>query len=289
MTKTLQILLNVILLVSFLILVWSVSAAYQQIQQLINAHKWVVHTHEVIETAAHTSFSLSEAQSELYKYLNSKDEESLNNIPTFLKSAQEDVKNLRKLTLDNPVQQQNLDRLGPQVSAKVNVLQQIINNFRNGSSQPSPMQLNKFSHDISTNISLLLVAINKEELSLLEKRNAKSIQVAQTTNQAITLVGSLGLLLLLLSIILLNYQIYKRNLAEKKRKELELLKNQFIVVVSEGLYKPISSIRDSLKYLIEHESEEIDTQTKDKLHLAYDHCKELVKFLNEMLKKLSPS
>jgi len=80
--------------------------------------QWVTHTHEVLETLERFRFSLAEAESLRRGYAISADAGLLVNFATAIEEMGHNLKNVRRLTSDNPSQQERIRRLEPLAGAR---------------------------------------------------------------------------------------------------------------------------------------------------------------------------
>ena len=108
------------------------TVAYTNISKLTATSEWVTHTHEVLEHIAGVMSLLKDAETGQRGYVITGDEAFLEPYHTGSGAVLNVVKDLRKLTADNPNQQKRLDAAEPLINAKLAELKQTIDLRRAG-------------------------------------------------------------------------------------------------------------------------------------------------------------
>ncbi|MHB1946918.1 MAG: ATP-binding protein [Gammaproteobacteria bacterium] len=214
--------INALLTLALCLLIVTGYFTYKQTQRLFNANAMVLHTYQVIGKANQTLLSLTQAELLVRNYLVSNDKQAIKDLPKMVTAAENNASTIRQLTLDNPHQQHRLDQIQPLLVVEGNMLQQIAHDYSQMHKQAIlPETVQAKENQLTGNIKKIINDITNEELSLLEQRNIASQNDAVRTNMMLIAAVGLSVLLLLMSFILLNYQLKRRLHAEIKGQELE--------------------------------------------------------------------
>jgi PAS domain S-box-containing protein len=214
--------INILLLAALFILTGSNLLSYFQMQQLLVTNAWVIHTHEVIETATNLKFSVSDAGSEINQSIYTK---NILHLPHFLNmfaTVNNTMAALKKLTADNSVQQYNIDKLKPLVQQRVTILQEILTTDSDKSKQLD-LILSSYSKrlELRKEINFYANKIIQQEQDLLQHRTSAFQHDVAKNNLIFMIIALLSEGLLVLSLILLNHYLTKRDIAEFKNAENE--------------------------------------------------------------------
>src|ERR1700688_4002167 len=106
--------------------------SYRSITKLTRTSQWVTHTHEVLEHIDRVLGLLKDAETGQRGSLITGDEASLEPYHTGSGQVLDVVKELRKLTADNPNQQRRVDAAEPLIATKLAELKQTIDLRRKG-------------------------------------------------------------------------------------------------------------------------------------------------------------
>ena len=94
--------------------------------ELIASDRWVTHTEEVRSTLAQVMSGMKDAETGQRGYLLTGDERFLEPYHKALAEVEKDVANARRLTADNPQQQQRLSALAPLIAERLRVMAEVI-------------------------------------------------------------------------------------------------------------------------------------------------------------------
>ena len=117
---------------SFVLLIAIGAISYRSLNTLTSTSEWVTHTHEVLEHVADVLSLLKDAETGQRGYVITGEEAFLEPYHTGAGEVLNIIKELRKLTADNPRQQKRIDALEPLISAKLAELNQTIELRRKG-------------------------------------------------------------------------------------------------------------------------------------------------------------
>jgi CHASE3 domain sensor protein len=118
--------------ISLVLLMAIGTVAYASLSKLTRTSQWVTHTHEVLEHIAGVLSLLKDAETGQRGYVITGEETFLEPYQTGSAEVQGVLKELRKLTEDNPRQQKRLDAIEPLVAAKLAELKQTVDLRRSG-------------------------------------------------------------------------------------------------------------------------------------------------------------
>jgi CHASE3 domain sensor protein len=171
------------------------TVAYSSISKLTTISQWVTHTHEVLEHIAGVLSALKDAETGQRGYVITGEDAFLEPYHTGSGEAANIVKELRKLTADNPNQQKRIDAAEPIVAAKLAELKQTIDLRRSGNLEEANKIVRggegKRSMD---DLRRLLSQMDDEERELLKKR-AQEADVAAAGARSVIIFGTLLCLL----------------------------------------------------------------------------------------------
>ena len=181
---------------SFVLLMAIGAVAYTSINKLTSTSQWVTHTHEVLERIAGVQGLLKDAETGQRGYLITGDERFLEPYRTGSGDVLNVIKELRKLTADNPAQQKRLDSIEAPVAAKLAELKQTIDLRAKGSVDEAfkivrSGEGKRFMDDIRR----ILGEMDDEERGLLKQRAAEG-DAAAGGAKSVILLGTLLCLLL---------------------------------------------------------------------------------------------
>lgn len=181
---------------SFVLLIAVGAVAYASINKLSSTAQWVTHTHEVLEHIASVLNLLKDAETGQRGYLITGEEPFLEPYRTGSAEVLGVVKELRKLTADNPAQQKRIDAIQSLVAAKLAELKQTIDLRAKGSVDEAVKIVRggegkRFMDDIRR----ILGEMDDEERGLLKQR-AEEGDAAAKGAKSVILLGTLLCLLL---------------------------------------------------------------------------------------------
>jgi len=181
---------------SFVLLIAVGAVAYTSINKLSSTAQWVSHTHEVLEHIAGVLSLLKDAETGQRGYVITGDEAFLEPYRTGSGDVLNVIKELRKLTADNPAQQKRLDSIEAPVAAKLAELKQTIDLRAKGSVDEAfkIVRSGEGKRPMDA-IRRILGEMDDEERGLLRQRAAEADSAARGAKSVI-LLGTLLCLLL---------------------------------------------------------------------------------------------
>lgn len=184
----------------FMVLVVRGFFSYKEVFHTIESGRWVEHTHEVIGQIAETLLNLTTSEGSHRDYLITSDEKYIAPYKKELDKANESIELLRKLTNDNPRQQQRIDRFSVLVKERNTIFDEAIElRKREGLEKTAQFVLTEKGKSIQDEIIGLADQMEAEERSLLKNREIENVAVIDRTEKVFwySLTGSLVLLVII--------------------------------------------------------------------------------------------
>jgi signal transduction histidine kinase len=179
------------------------------------SERWVSHTHEVgtvIETLRANMFKMQDARK---GFVFSGDEAGLANYEAAVQEIPADVKELRRLTVDNPSQQIRINELEPVVQQKLSLMQQSMD-LRKAGTQDTEKQREFTSQNeaLSARMAALLSDMRAEESGLLKQR----VVISAESYQRVRMVSGVAVAAIIV-ILLINFGRLLLELRNRMRAE----------------------------------------------------------------------
>src|SRR2546425_3047007 len=188
--------------VAMLIVIGSV--AYRNTNRLIEASHQVTHTYAVLTDLERVVSTLKDAETGQRGYLLTGGERFLEPYNAAIQNIDADLKDVRKLTADNPNQQRRLDALEPLVAAKLAELKETIDlRKQKGFEAALAVVQTERGKKIMDDVRRSIDAMKSEENQLLEQRSQGAEATARSTLltivagklPAVVVVGPVGVFL----------------------------------------------------------------------------------------------
>jgi PAS domain S-box-containing protein len=187
----------------------------------IDSFKWVNHSREVLSQTEVLSSKVFEAGDQARSYLITGSDSFLKTFSSDLDEIMMDFRKLKKLTGDNPVQQQNLAKLEPLLILKVQIMKEYVA-FKNDHKKLSSDEvLKEFKEGQETidKLKQVLEAIKGTEVQLLNERQVEETRVTSNLIYFIVLSSILGVGFLGAAGVVIHRDYQKRVEAENKLQE----------------------------------------------------------------------
>jgi len=178
--------------------------SHQNLSRLKSESDWVSHTYDVLHDIELVFGDLKDAETGQRGYLITGLEEYLQPYTNSRAKLEININNLRNLTIDNPAQQQRIERLEPLILEKLKELDEtIILRKNDGFDAARDIVITDLGKKVMDDIRVILSEMNKEENDLLKERSTRSANATQTAKNGIVLIiiGAF-LIVILLSIYL---------------------------------------------------------------------------------------
>jgi CheY-like chemotaxis protein/CHASE3 domain sensor protein len=189
--------------------------AYQNMAAAKESDYWVSHTHTVIEELDTLLSSLTDAETGQRGFIITGDEAYLEPYNNALATISKQLKSLRELTKDNPLQQKRWDSIELLIEKKLAELKTTIDTRRSQGFQATVLIVKShLGKNLMNDIRKVIAeAQDNERQLLLDRTRAQEEQTAKTT-RVITAGGAVCLLLLIMVYLLLNREVAQRAKAE---------------------------------------------------------------------------
>lgn len=195
-------------------------ASYLSARRSAEAAYWVRHTHEVLAQIQEIRSRAADAQAAMRGYVISGREDFLAQYHKGLQEMPNDQRTLRKLTADNPNQQDRLQRLDALIGEHLEFVQATVELRRTRGMEAAVAQVSSGrGQKIMDQLRLVTDELEKEERSLLGERESQ----ASTTSGTFYILPAgtfIGLGFLLVALFFLNAEISQRQRAEAENRGL---------------------------------------------------------------------
>lgn len=197
--------------------------AYRTTVRFITTDRLVAHTHEVIATLESGLATITDAEARQRAFLLTGDEQFLKDSQTAQAQVSAWLERLRKLTADNPEQQQRLNKLQAVISQRLAVLNDRIKLRQEGGLQAvtSDVATLRQGRDLMDQVWRDITEMRDTENSLLSQRQ----QTAQTSAESSLIViftgGALACAIGLAAVLLIHRDLRLREQTEKSLRQSE--------------------------------------------------------------------
>ncbi len=217
---------------ALLILVLASVSSYWTTIRVIDNSTLALHSGEIVRAIADVNFRLYVAESSQRTALITGKPGNMDQYQQAMEAIRQDLKQLRTLTDDNPVQQRRVDRLDLLVSKRLALVKEWGNLQRaKGFDAAMDVIMRDEGKKISDDITTTVQEIEKSEKDLLRKRSG----VAESGSRHVTFVISFGYLLIFILFVIAAYLI-QSDYGERNRMEEVLRQSQ----------REVSTLLDSL-------------------------------------------
>lgn len=178
-----------------LFILGAVFISYNNSNRLIKSNELVIHTQEVIILIDDIIKELDDAETGQRGFLLTGEERYLEPYNQAIEDTPKSINKLRELTSDNPIQQENIDKLELMISEKFVELKETIDLKMAGDSDSVlELVLTDKGKNIMDRIRILIQDMTNEEERLLEERSMVPIESQRFTNNLMFILISLSIL-----------------------------------------------------------------------------------------------
>ena len=189
---------------------------YQQKDRQENTRSWVNHTNLVINGLDRVSILFSETESAARSYVASKSPDWKKVLRVLHAHLDSSLSSVRQLTVDNPAQQVNVEKLGKFFAAKNRFQDSLVSGVF---TQPVLVdRLNPAGEgpQVTRVVKELLVTMREMEMNRLSSRMAQNESIYKNSIATAMLGGVFAFILVLAILVKLNLDILRRRKAEKE-------------------------------------------------------------------------
>ncbi|WP_187806950.1 CHASE3 domain-containing protein [Aquipseudomonas alcaligenes] len=169
-----------------LVMLFVAGISYRNTLNLLETSHWVAHTHEVMAQLSSLLSIMQDAETGQRGYLLTGVDQYLEPYTDALHQESESMNRLRQLTIDNPIQQRNLERLRPLIDQRLEQLKSNIQIRREqGLEASAQVILTGKGRATMSQIRDLIGEMSKEEGRLQAERDEAAQESAQSTQRTI--------------------------------------------------------------------------------------------------------
>ena len=189
--------------------------SYQNMKAGTEADSWVIHTHVVIEELSGLLSSVRDAGAGCREFIVSGDQRYLNSYQSSVIEVENHLESIRRLTSDNPRQQQRLAALTPLIEARLAELRDTVTlRETKGSEAALDMLMKNWARNTMERIRGLVGEAQADEEQSLRARIAAKEADTKATIHSVFLGDALGGLTLLCLFASLKIELARRHRAE---------------------------------------------------------------------------
>ncbi|HTB30618.1 MAG TPA: CHASE3 domain-containing protein [Bacteroidia bacterium] len=250
-----------------------------------------VHTTTVMLTLNDNLISLLNAETGERGFIITGDTNYLEPYKMALQNIAGNIKQLRTLTIDNPVQRQNVDTLEIYVNKKLSRIATILSLKKQGAEKTIKMiVLTGEGKDIMDRIRVINQSMLTEEVRLREERTANTNKSVANAQLVLIGEGIFSLIITLFLAYIILRELARRAKAEKiindfnielkwKNKELE----QFAYIASHDLQEPLRSVSNFSTLLLQKLEQDPDKEVHKYLNFVIGGAQRMSRLIFDLL------
>lgn len=223
---------KIIFTISLFILFFIGILTVKHINNISNSSKLLIHTYEVNLELEHLYSHIKGSESSMRGYLISKDSVYLEPYQTDIKNVNNSFSLLKKLTRDNPVQQQNLEMLYKIINRRYEYIASYSNFDNNFDVNRNDIFKKNFSES-----SILLAKIRNKvnEMASIEKAILKQRNTVYNNETYLTPILILSILFITLLLLIFTYYQTTKDISKLQAVNINLNKSHFLSYQAEIL------------------------------------------------------
>jgi signal transduction histidine kinase len=271
--------------------------------------QWVTHTHQVLEKLDAVLTNMLDIETGARGYVLTGDASYLEPYNNALEQVRQNVKNVRELTADNPVQQRALDPLEPMISARVEAARDLIEiRTRQGLATGAESVRSGPGKQFMDQIRGQLAEMRQEENRLLKSRTEEAEKSSRATRIVIVTGEALAVGFLCLAGIVVGQEMVQRRRVEEEVRSLnvdleqrvaertaelndrakDLARSnselqQFAYVASHDLQEPLRMVASFTQLLAKRYGEKLDDDARDFINYAVDGATRMQTLISDLL------
>ncbi len=196
--------------------------SYAELARFEASGDWVLHTQTVLGEMEELSAALGEAEAEQRGYLLTGAAGHREAFQAAAGRAADELASLRRLTADNPAQQERLGELTPLVDGRLRALEELARDRKPGAAPDAALAARvEEGSGLAGKVRRLLREMRDDEGRLLVARTGEAEARAGRTHAGLAAAATAALALLVLAVVLLNRALVQRRRAEAERRVRE--------------------------------------------------------------------
>ncbi len=239
--------------------------SFISLSNTIEDENWVTHTYTVIDKADYFMKTMVDAETGQRGYLIAGQENFLEPYNAAIPQINAQIKELRQLTIDNPVQQSNMDKLEPLVKKRLDLLDVNINLRKNNNTANLVQNFDYGTGKLTMDeIRQTIDDMKNEEQQLLTKRSLDTQSAIHTSEYVIIFGTTIAVILTIITTLVINKKLAERQKLERSNIELQIqsqelrdtdiAKEEFSTMISHELKTPLVTISGYAEMLKENDS-----------------------------------
>jgi CHASE3 domain sensor protein len=210
--------------------------AVQGINRLNNISGWVVHTTNVLSEVRNFLSIVRDVEGSARQYVIKYDKKRISSLQESVDQVRIKMDELKKLTLDNPAQQERLLKLRSVTENRIEQMKKLVSiQQAQGFKASSQFFFSNESEGSGNEIRSVITDIESEEYRLLRERLGNAAVQRGRIIKIIFSGGIFSFIFLILAILLLNKTLINQKKAEEKTKEQQHLLESIINCLGEGV------------------------------------------------------
>jgi signal transduction histidine kinase len=260
---------------------------------------WVTHTYIVVESLEQILIDVTQAEASQRGYILTGDRKYLEPLQKRINNVNQDLNEFRRLTSDNPVQQEALRQLEPVIAARLaGLIERVEIRSRSGlAAAAKAVATGNNGDQLMEEIRERTAGMRNTEEQLLVRR--LSVATASTWRmKAIIVAGNfLAIVFFLMAGLVIHRETGRRNLAERdlkltneqlKRQALELSETNhelesFSYSVAHDLRAPLRQIGGYSKVLLQEHGPHLDREAQRYLEKTADGARKMGRLVDDLL------
>jgi len=246
---------NLLFIFAFIFIIFFYFFSYKQIDRLISANSWVIHSYEVIQATDNALYFIIDAETQQRGYFITGNKQFLIDRNNSLVSLRNTLKKLEKLIQDNPLQMEKVKEFAALIERRIDLLTQLQQAKENNlANTQRSLGLIEFGQAMSNRIRSLAEEIRAVELTLLTERN-HAVLTSTKTEDVILVIGNLtSLVFLIIAFILFNRELKRRIHSEEKERDTE----SRLLSIIESAHDMVAAVDTEYRFIVFNDTYQIE-------------------------------